>query len=285
MRKPELAEDPPRPDDTACEALLRAYMLDCAATFSSELGRLMASDDPRGPHRARVALRKLTTALDLFAPLMRRKRRARLRGQAKALFRLLGPLRDSDVHTAARQNAPGHKERLRRNTAVRKQVRKELEAADAEAFAARLADVAAPDGALWRRGAEARALRAAPLAQVGAGMLETAWAACRAHGSSVSAMDPVARHEFRKDLKSMRYLAEFLAPWFPGLAQDPFGSDFRDIQDALGVLNDYQVALALEGRKPPPVLPAAQTRALVAAETIWLRLQSAPVPWGPAVPA
>jgi CHAD domain-containing protein len=123
-------------------------------------------------------------------------------------------------------------------------------------------------------------MRAAGLGGYAATMLGQVWADCQRHGPSVSGMTPEQRHDFRKDLKTMRYLAEFFAPLFPGLSQDPFRSDFRDIQDALGTLNDWEVALALEGAPRPAVMPAKQTRAMVAAEAIWLRLCSTPLPWG-----
>lgn len=269
---------------TPCEEAFRRIAVHCAEAFSEALAQVQSSDDPRGPHKARVALRRLTTALDVFEPLLRRKRLAGLRAQAKGMFRALGTLRDSDVHTEGREAEPGHKGRLRRNAALRGRVRKDLMARKADTFAGRVARLTAPDGEIWRRGTQARAMRAAPLGDFAAGMLGQVWADCQSRGGSVSAMDPATRHEFRKDLKSMRYLAEFFAPLFPALSQDPFGTDFHDIQDALGVLNDYQVALALDGRKPPAKLPGKQTRALVAAEAIWLRLTTAPLPWDRSAP-
>ena len=265
--------------DTPCEAALRRIALHCASEFATALDSVATSDDPRGPHRARVALRRLTSALDVFAPMLRRKRLAALRARAKRVFRTLGTLRDSDVHTEAQQDDPGHNDRLRHNAAVRAQVRRDLDRHDAGRFADKVAALVAPEGDLWRRGTAARAMRAGPLGAYASGMLAAVWADCQGHGGSVSAMSPQTRHDFRKKLKTMRYLAEFFGPLFPGLAQDPFRNDFRDIQDALGTLNDYEVALALDGRAAPKVLPAKQTRALVAAEAIWLRLTGAPVPW------
>lgn len=269
----------PLTHDTPCETALRRIVLHCAEGFAAELDLVMGSDDPRGPHKARVALRRLTSALDVFAPMLRRQRLGALRARAKRVFRTLGALRDSDVHTESQKDGPGHKDRLRRNAGIRAQVRRDLDRHDAGRFAGKVAALVAPDGDLWRRGHAARAMRAGPLGAYASGMLAAVWADCQGHGGSVSAMSPATRHGFRKKLKTMRYLAEFFGPLFPGLGRDPFRNDFRDIQDALGTLNDYEVALALDGRAAPKMLPAKQTRALVAAEAIWLRLTNAPVPW------
>lgn len=274
--------DPLLPD-TPCEHAFRRIVAGCLEDFDTALAEVMASDDPRGPHKARVALRRLTTALDVFAPILRRKQMARVRNAAKRLFRALGELRDSDVFNAAHVDQPGHKDRLRRNASLRDKVRRSLQSAKADSFAAMLHAAIAPDGPIWRRKSRALQMRAAPLGAFAAGMLRQVWARCQQHGASVSAMGPDVRHDFRKDLKSLRYLSEFFTPLFPALAQEPFRSDFRDIQDALGILNDFAVAQLLAGRKMPHVLPVPQTRALVAAETIWLRLSSTPRPWdGPA---
>lgn len=270
--------DPLTPD-TPCETALRRIVLHCVAEFAMGMDSVATSDDPRGPHKARVALRRLTSALDVFAPMLRRQRLAALRAGAKRVFRTLGALRDSDVHTEAKKDDPGHRDRLRRNAAVRAQVRHDLDRLKAAQFAGKVRVLVAADGDLWRRGPAARAMRDGPLGAYASGMLASVWADCQAQGRSVSAMPPQLLHDFRKKIKTMRYLAEFFGPLFPGLGQDPFRNDFRDIQDALGTLNDYEVALALDGRAPPKVLPAKQTRALVAAEAIWLRLTSAPVPW------
>ena len=264
---------------TTCEAAFRQIARDCASDFSEALETVLDCDAPEGPHKARVALRRLTTAIDAFSPLLRRKRQAQLRAQAKAVFRLLGKLRDSDVHLETRCEMPGHKGRLRRNAEIRTKVRKGLKGLRAGDLAGQVERLTAPDGKLWRRSDAARAARSAPVGRWAADMLAAAWADCAGHGASVAIMDPLARHEFRKDLKSMRYLVEFLGPVVPGLDQEPFRSDFRDIQDALGILNDWQVAMALEGRDLPDVLPGKQARALVAAEALWLRLSTAPLPW------
>ena len=269
--------DPLTPD-TPCEEAFRRIALHCADRYAEAADLVRDSADPRGPHKARVALRRLTSALDVFAPLLRRKRCQALRDRSKVLFRTLGDLRDSDVHLECRKAEPGHKARAARNAALRRKVRKAL-ANDGACFPADLAALVAADGALWRRGRQARGKRATGLGGFAEQILRQVWAECRGHGDSVSAMTPEQRHDFRKDLKTMRYLAEFLEPLFPGLSQDPFRSDFRDIQDALGTLNDWEVALALEGASRPAAMPARQTRAMVAAEAIWLRLCSAPLPW------
>ncbi len=113
---------------------------------------------------------------------------------------------------------------------------------------------------LFRRSARAREGRAAPVVQVAAPMLATAWDRCAAYGPSILATPDDRRHEFRKDMKSLRYLAEFLEGVFPALAADPWVGAFRDIQDGLGAWNDHVVALAIDGAPGPARLPAAVAR-------------------------
>lgn len=271
------ADPPALSPDLSCEAALRAIVNQCADALDAELAVFLCSEDPRGPHKARVALRRLTTALDAFAPLLRRKGAARLRREAKALFRALGAVRDADVHTADRADSPGHDDRVRRTLALRAQTRAALREGGAVTYAPRLRSAVAEGSELFRRG-ESR-LRAAPIAALAGAALGARWEECRRFGADLGALPPEGRHEFRKEMKALRYLAEFFSALFPALGDEPFRSDFRTLQDALGTLNDYEVALALEGRKPPARLPAREARALAEAEAVWRSLRTGPRPW------
>jgi CHAD domain-containing protein len=271
--------DPADPPPLTCEASFRQIATDCALAIDAALAVFLDTEDPSGPHKARVALRRLTTAMDAFAPLLRRKRRRALRDQAKHIFRELGQVRDSDVYTRSREDRPGHPKRARANQALREKVRADLRRARMVGFTPALVAAVQPGGDLFRQSADAREARAQPVRAFAADLLGGAWRRCLAYGASVQAIPEADRHEFRKDMKALRYLAEFFADLFPGLEAEPFRSDFRDLQDALGVLNDYAVSLAIEKRKPPARLPAPEAEALTQAQAIWARLASATPPW------
>jgi CHAD domain-containing protein len=262
-----------------CEARFRSVALAAVEAFDAALETFLTSEDPQGPHKARVSLRRLTTALDAFRPILRRKAAELWRARAKKIFAALGRVRDSDVHLADRQARPGDKARRERNRLLRQKTRKAMRKRQVAEFAPGLRTAVADDGAMFRRSARARDLRAAPVAGFAAGALDEAWQRCLGHGRSVRAMTDEERHEFRKDMKTLRYQSEFFADLFPGLGNPPFAEDLRAIQDALGTLNDFAVALEIEGRKSPARPPKRVAEAMEEAERLWDRLSGLPLPW------
>lgn len=263
----------------SCEARFRSLALASAKAFDAAMDLFLTSEDPQGPHKARVALRRLTTALDAFRPILRRKAAELWRARAKRIFAALGRVRDSDVHLADSQAKPGEKARRERNRLLRQKTRKAMRKRQVADFVPGLRTAVAEGGAIFRRSAKARDRREAPVGAFAAGALDEAWQRCLGHGRSVRAMTDEERHEFRKDIKTLRYLAEFFADLFPGLGDAPFAGDLRAIQDSLGTLNDFAVALEIEGRKPPARPPARIARAMDEAERLWVELSRMPLPW------
>ena len=275
-----MQSDPQTPPDTdTCEQALAAILGRCTTALDAELAVFLGSDDMSGPHKSRVALRRITTALDAFAPILRKRPRKALRAEAKAIFRSLGKVRDSDVYLATHADEPGHDTRQEQNRKLREKTRDRLRKTRAVTFAPRLSAALGPEGDLMKTKPRALLTRAQPVRDFATTALDQAWQAALACGPSVVAMPVAAQHEFRKDMKTVRYLAEFFAEHFPALAQDPFRQDFRDLQDALGTLNDYDVALTLAGKRRPKALPPTEARALATAEAIWSRLGNARLPW------
>jgi inorganic triphosphatase YgiF len=267
------------PHESSCEAEFTAIVLGCADAIDVALAVCMTSDDPAGPHKTRVALRRLTTALDAFRPILRRKAVAGLRHTAKGIFRDLGRVRDSDVllGDAGRRDRP--KAQVAKNVALREAARTKIAKGRKLTFTRDLRAAVGPDGNLFRRSGEAVKLREAHVSGFATGVLRASWQRCLGYGASVQAIPEESRHDFRKDMKTLRYLSEFFAGLFPGLQDEPFRSDFRDIQDALGEVNDYEVALNIEGGKRPASPPERVTRALAEAEVLWARLSAAAAPW------
>lgn len=274
----ELDENAPLAAES-CEAALRRLVLGQAEALDAALAVFLEGEAPEGPHKARVALRRLTTALEAFQPILRRKGVGALRKAAKRYFRDLGAVRDSDVYTAARAGQAGHARRLAANLALRDKMRARLRKAGVVAFSARARAAVAAESGVFRRSAAAQALRAAPLADHARASLQAAWARCLRHGAALSSLTPEGLHDFRKDMKRLRYLAEFFVPVLPGLAAEPFASDLRAIQDDLGLLTDFAVAHRIEGRLPPARLPPREARALAAAAAGWQRLRATALPW------
>ena len=270
------------PEET-CEAAFRGIAQSCAQALDASLAVFLETDDPSGPHKARVALRRLTTALDAFGPILRRKASAALRSHAKAMFRDLGRVRDSDVHLMNADpglGAKATKELADRNRRLRDKTRDRLRKSRMVRFTQVLRVSVQDGGTLFRRSHAAQDRRAAPVTDFAAEALGAAWATCRAYGPSVKAIPDLKRHDFRKDMKTLRYLAEFFADHFPDLRETVFLRDFRKMQDALGTLNDFMVALEIEGRSLPDPLPPKVVTALNQAEALWKALHPATLPWG-----
>ena len=254
----------------------------CAALFDESLALVMETDDPSGPHKARVALRRLTTAIDSFGPILRRKQSAALRSQAKAIFRKLGEIRDNDVYLLGSSESVAPKpatDRVASNRRLREKVRKKLRKSCAVRFAQQVLLAAEEDGKLYRRSTKAKALRAGSVVAFAARALSDAWSSCRSYGPSVEKIPETDRHDFRKDLKTLRYLAEFFSDHFPNPGDKSILRDFRAMQDALGAMNDFAVMLKIEGREPPRQPPLIVSEALTAAEVIWARLYDGRLPW------
>lgn len=240
----------------------------CAEDFERHRARLMVSDDPEGPHGARVALRRLRTALWAFGPLLRRRPVGAVAGEARRLFRLLGRLRDADVLAEAEAGGPAAAAMAARAAVLRAEVRAALADGGAEGFAARVAAVDTGRG--WCRRGQRR-VAAGPVETVAAGALDRAWAAVGGHGRRVAKMSVEHRHGFRKDLKSLRYLTDFFGPLWPRKRRERFLARLKRLQDALGRLNDLAIAEAQLGRSPARDAIAAE--AMAEAERDWRRLR------------
>lgn len=264
---------------TTCEEAFREIVIACARALDPAMAEFLDSERESGPHKARVALRRLTTALDAFSPILRRKPAQRLRKAAKQLFRRLGDVRDSDVFTRTHAGESGHKGRLKQNLALRAKVRGELRKTRAVGFSGTMTKAVLPEGGLYRRSAEGRALRAMPVHDFARDALDSAWACCSGYGPALSALPEDALHDFRKDMKSLRYTAEFFAGQFPVLAAPPFRDDIRAIQDALGAHNDYLVSLRLMDPDAAAGIPKREAKALARAEMLWRRMAAAAPPW------
>lgn len=268
----DVGDDSPglQPGLSAGAALYR--LLDrFAEDYGSALARLHDSDDPAGPHQTRVALRRLRSLLWAFAPILRRSRRKRWSDRSRDLFLAIGPLRDADV-LAARPRAP--EDAAARAERLRDETRERLRRMKAGDFARRLVS-AARGGSWFRRGKTARRLRRGPVSALARGALDRAWARCLAHGGNLAALPEAEAHALRKDVKRVRYIAEDMAPLWPGAAAEAWIGRIKALQDQLGALTDLFLA-AREQHGPPPAPPYDCVPGLTAA---WRRLAMTPPYW------
>ncbi|MDP3958584.1 MAG: CHAD domain-containing protein [Pseudorhodobacter sp.] len=255
------------------EPALRRIVAGCTCEIERQLARLMVDDSPDAPHGARVALRQLRAALTGFAPIIDRATLTATKAEAKALFRALGPLRDADVAAAEALGAPETAARQAQAATLREAVRKTLRRSPGAAkMQARLF------GKGWRRkGHKARRWRSGRVGPLAERALTRAWARVATHPPGIAPMTAADRHELRKDLKTLRYLCDFLGPLWPGKGRKRFLAHLAPLLDALGTLNDLAIA-----RQRAPASTAAQARAASAmtkAETAWRALRKAGPFW------
>jgi CHAD domain-containing protein len=261
----------------------KAIVLACSADIDRGLKDLMTSDSIEGPHATRVALRQLRTALKAFEPILDPKRVTPIRERAKTAFRDIGKARDADVlvEGIGSHLPPGDAQRLRASaTAARKLMRQSLKASGADQIGADLRRLFA--GNDWkRRNKQAMMLRKGPVRRFARMALDQAWQLVLQNGQGLEQLSSGARHEFRKRIKTLRYLVDFFDELWDPSAVQRFLVKLKIIQEQLGVLND--LAQASAGPDLPATVLAQQSAteslALKRAVTAWNDLQKAGTFW------
>lgn len=235
-------------------------------TVDSNLTLLMADDSADPVHKARVALRRFRTLLDAFAPILDDDLSDALHDRARALFRILGTIRDADVMAARFQGTDRAAKSATHAAQQRQKGRKALKRKKAAGFRDWVQKRLSGKG--WRQtGKKARALRDGPMIPLAALALDRAWAAALSNGTDLLHMSARAQHDLRKDLKALRYLSEFFEGLWPDAPSDLFLADLRAMQDDLGEVSDSETAHAL-GHDDTTDIGAPQSRAA----TAWARL-------------
>ncbi|WP_199257412.1 CYTH and CHAD domain-containing protein [Paracoccus binzhouensis] len=203
--------------------------------------------NPEAVHQARVALRRLRSALSIFRPMLRDETAGRLAEECRWLAATLGEARDLDV-LRARDEAvallariePAREAAYGRAQAALASRRARLLMIDLAEYLAIGPWLALPAAA------ESRDMAAREFA---AAALDRLRRKVRKGGADLAELPDPARHEVRKDAKKLRYAAEFFAPLFPEKRRRRRAARFLDaleaLQDRMGALNDLATAPAL----------------------------------------
>ncbi|SEF76029.1 CHAD domain-containing protein [Jhaorihella thermophila] len=203
---------------------------------------LMTSTVPEGPHQLRVALRKLRTALGIFGKDDPQARA--LRDEARLLGRRIGELRDLDVVAveiiAPERHADPADSGLwtlevalsEARIAARKALREYLAHGEGGKVLDRWAALLGSDADFLDRPAGEAADKALKRRVRKAGRL----------GRRFHKLDDAHRHEFRKEIKKLRYTLDCGAWDAGGPARVKFRKRLKRLQNALGAMNDAVVA-------------------------------------------
>ena len=226
-------------------AAFSTVALSCLNQLQANEHGLQKSSDPEFVHQARVAIRRLRSAIRAWKPLLPADYIDNFDPRWRALAATLGETRDRDVFISEilpllAEAFPASAEidrlsgyALRRGAISRKRARCAFKATDYSRLLLEFtaATLALPDSTgpqlktFARRCLGKRARRVTELAE------------------KIREADDAGRHRLRVALKRLRYALEFFAPLFPGQEIQDYRLATARLQDMLGQINDL-VAVA-----------------------------------------
>lgn len=241
------------PQASLAEAFAQIAM-GCLRQYRLNEAILLDQPGPEAIHQARVALRRLRSAMTLFKDVLGPERK-KLGNRLRDLGQVLGAARDLDVLSA--RIAPGpllDSLTEARGKAYAAMARK-LKGKATRRLPLDLAEWIALG--FWRSDPETARLRETPLKVFAAKALDLRLDTIREDGRHLADLDPEERHQVRKDAKKLRYAVDYLGSLFKAEKKDlkVFRRALKDLQEALGALNDKAAAeetLALLGLDQTP---------------------------------
>lgn len=252
----------------------RAIALSCVLQLQRNEVGAIAGKNPEYVHQARVAIRRLRSALKLFAPVLNERFIEVYSQYWQALASNLGSARDWDVFLnetlapleeafpgdpdLAVLRARGEETKAKAQAQASVALTQRLYSQLLLAFSAALFRVTPPTIAA-EEGATAQSLRkfAARRLNKRAAMIEQL---VREHGK----MNAERRHELRIAFKKLRYALEFFAPILPSKRLVNYQKSLETLQDLLGTLNDQVTASRLIKEMHPKGESGPLTRGWIA---------------------
>jgi inorganic triphosphatase YgiF len=220
----------------------------CLRHFRLNEPLVLARRDPAALHQARVAIRRLRSALSLFRPVISDWEYERMREDLRWLAGALGEARNLDVllgRVKSRKIGKGSAAKIgRAREAAYDTVLDVLDSARSRRLMLDLIRWFETGG--WR----SRARAEKPLGRFAAAQLERRWRRVLKRSADLAGDDAETLHTLRLDIKKMRYSAEFLSAVWEGTAAaatTAFIGALADLQDRLGELNDLETARDLVG--------------------------------------
>jgi triphosphatase len=216
----------------------------------------MAGKDIEGVHQARVAIRRILSALSLFRNYLPDSQTAPLKQECRWLIDVLGGARDLDVFItevlpAVAEDRPDDPDlsailltAKKTRTAAYRNVRSAL--SSRRYTDAMLTMSAWIEERTWRESVP-QSLLDEPLKQLSPKLLTKRHRKVLNLGKNFAELAAERRHDVRIALKKMRYAAEFFASLYPASKTRPYISAMRHLQNALGAANDVATAETLTG--------------------------------------
>ena len=231
------------------DAFRRVMAAGFAHLLANERG-LHGSTDPEYLHQARVALRRLRSALEVFAPPLPESAIAPVERELRWLASQLGPARDWDVlmtetlppieaEFGALRGLKAFRTRcvmLRRRAGAG--ARRAVRSARSRRLTLRLSAWLATEG--WRAlpsGTDRAGLQD-PLAGHARKVLDARYRRVRKRGSGLDRLSAPKLHRLRIAIKRLRYAADFFCGLYQGNPVREALRRLSRLQDILGAMND-----------------------------------------------
>lgn len=203
---------------------------------------LLEAYAPAALHQARVAIRRLRTAVSLFQPVLRAEEVAGFQGELRWLAHILGEARDLDVLSV--DDAAGHAVLEAARTEAHVRVSQWLGSARVRMLMLDLTQWLADGAGLGNEAAR-------PIAPFAAKRLRKRCKRVAKGGKHMKRLSDEARHAVRKDAKKLRYAAEYFGGLFSAKTArryKRFIGKLEAMQERLGKLNDLVTAPATLAR-------------------------------------
>jgi inorganic triphosphatase YgiF len=250
----------------------RAVAQSCLRHYRLNEMVLLARRDADALHQARIALRRLRSALSLFRPTVRGKDYQALREEAGWLAGQFGDARNLDVLLAGEEGLQAEEAVRERLLKARAKAYDRVEAAlESERVRTLMLNLSLwIEAGAWRFRDRARR----DLAGLAAAQLNQQWRRVKRHGDRLGKAATEERHRLRLDVKKLRYSAEFLAALSAKrpklLRRERFVTALKALQESLGDLNDAEAAQTMAARLAPGLRGNARRlrRKAAAAEAI-----------------
>ncbi|RXT29786.1 hypothetical protein B5P46_01550 [Rhizobium leguminosarum] len=247
--------------ETALQAF-KAVALSCFRQFRLNETILRSRKNEESLHQARVALRRLRSAITLFKPMLQDDEAKRLSAEFRWLAGILGEAHNLDV-LLPKAKAGELRDRLTEKRAAA--YGNVIEALDSSRARALMLDfnewLHCGDYLIHAATSD---VRERPAIAFAGEALDKARRKLKRHGQNLSGVDDEHRHEARKDAKKLRYAAEFFRSLFPdkrGVRRyKRFVGAMEALQDELGALNDLATG--------PEVLEGQGLRSLAGADEL-----------------
>jgi triphosphatase len=241
-------------DDSAIEAL--------RVIIEETLGHLLANQpaafagDPEGVHQARVAIRRIRSALLLFSPHLEQHAKTLFEDELRHAGQTIGETRDWDVFCdeilprvsetpearkfSEMMKAPAEARRAAAHKTCVRQLRDPTFRALVLGLAAWTEEGREDSGQVGDHGLKR------DIGNIAGNLLDRLDAKAMKRGRAVDPdASPAELHPLRKSLKKVRYSVEFLQSIFPPKKAKRFLRRLKKLQEALGEINDAAMATRL----------------------------------------